>query len=437
MSATAQTPDAPPALPAWLRVTLTGTAIAFLAISGWIVWKAPILAPFSDMLDWVARYLDFRANHDVGAYLLAPHVSHHLVLTFLILWADASLFEAHGWLFVIVGLSLLVLTAALLGVAAGGSVESDLRWVMGGAAAGLVLLPPGIHDATLQIYTVYIEALVLSVAAILLASPSGDTPPSPVRLGLALACAAAAAFGNGVALAVWPVLALSAWRRNRMLGQILLAAGVLFGLAYFGGQGGGATAGVPLSGGGVLAALLTFLNYMGLPWTRAVSSLGWLIGLALTALSGWAILRRGGVEAARAERVAVQLIQFSLITAVMAAIGRSGAEAPRDIPLRYAVLLTPLHVGLLMLAAPGLQLRWVRRPRTAQALLATAAILMVAHQAGAGAFVVRTSDIIRARVAAFQVGDRSAPVLATVYPDADKAAALLSRMRAQGLYQPD
>lgn len=437
MSEIDQAAEAGPRLSPAVRICLAVAAAAFLAVCAWLVWATPVLVPYSDMLDWVARYLDFRVNHDLGAYLLAPHVSHHLVFTFLILWADAGLFGAHGWLFVIAGVSLLALTAALLGQAASGAARGDMRWVIGGAAAALVLLPGGFLDATLHICTVYIEALVLCVVAILLASPARAEAPSPARLALALACATAAAFGNGVGLAVWPVLAFAAWRRNRMLGQMILVGGILFGLAYFASPTGGMAVGASQTGGrgGLVNAGLMFFSYLGLPWTRAIPRLGWVLGLVLTGISGWAILKKGGSEASRPERVAVQLIQFSLVTAVMAAIGRNGADLPTDVPLRYAVLLAPLHVGLLMLAARALQGFLVKRPREAQALLVAAAIFVVLHQIGAGVFVARTSDINRDRVAAFKAGDRSAPVLAVMYPDAAKAEAMLARMHRENVYQ--
>ncbi|WP_304189752.1 hypothetical protein [Phenylobacterium aquaticum] len=436
MSETDPSPAAGPHLPKGLKVTLAIAAAAFLTVCAWLVWATPVLAPYSDMLDWVARYQDFQGDGKLGAYLLTPHISHRLVFTFLILWADAALFGASGWLFVVVGVSLLALTAALLARAASQAGEGDLKWVIGGAAAALVLLPGGILDATAHICTIYIEALALSVAAILLATPSDGEAPTPGRLVLALACAAGAAFGNGAGLAIWPVLAFSAWRRNRMLGQAILAGGILFGLAYFSGQAGGAAMHAAGGGGsGLKRAGLMFLSYLGLPWSLAVPRLGWLLGLVVGALGGWAILRKGGEEATRAERIAVQLIQFSLITALMAAIGRHGPDQPLTAPLRYAVLLSPLHVGLLILAAPGLAGVLKRRARETQILLAAAAVLAVLHQAAAGVFVVRTADLNRARAEAFRAGDRSALVQAAMYPDTAKAEAMLARMRAAGLYQ--
>jgi len=437
MSATDQTAEGTVRLAPGVKIALAIAAAGFLAVCLWLIRVTPVLAPYSDMLDWVARYLDFRGNHDLGAYLLAPHISHRLVATFLVLWADAGLFGAHGWLFVIVGVGALALTSGLLGKVAAQAAQGDMAWVIGGAAAGLTLMPGGFLDATLHICTIYVEALAFMVGAILLASPAGDEGPSPGRLILALACAVAAAFCNGVGLAVWPVLAFAAWRRNRMLGQAILVGGVLFALAYFAGQAGARALHPPQTapGGGLRGMVLMFLSYLGLPWTRAVPRLGWVLGLVLTGLSGWAILRRGRYDAPRAERVAVQLVQVSLVTAAMAAVGRNGADLPTDVPLRYAVFLTPLHVGLLILAAPLLQKVVLERPRQGQALLVAAALLFALHQLGAGVFVARTADINRARIAAFKSGDRTAPVLAVMYPDAAKAEAMLARMAAARVYQ--
>lgn len=437
MSATDQTVATTARLAPGVKVALAVAAAGFLAVCAWLTWATPVLTPYSDMLDWVARYLDFRSNHDLGAYLLAPHISHRLVVTFLVLWADAGLFGAHGWLFVVVGVGALALTAGLLGKVAAPAAQGDMAWVIGAAAAGLTLLPGGFLDATLHICTMYAEALALMVGAILLASPEGEDDAAPRRMILALVCAVAAAFCNGVGLAVWPVLAFAAWRRNRMLGQAILVGGILFALAYFAGQAGARALHPPqaASGGGLRGMALMFLSYLGLPWTRAVPRLGWALGLVLAGLSGWAILRRGRDDAPRAERVAVQLIQVSLITAVMAAVGRNGADLPTDVPLRYAVFLTPMHVGLLILAAPMLQAFVLKRPRGGQALLVAAALIFALHQLGAGVFVARTADINRARIAAFKSGDRSAPVLAVMYPDAAKAEAMLARMAQARVYQ--
>lgn len=437
MSATDRTAGTAPRLSPGVKIALAMAAAGFLAVCCWLTWATPVLTPYSDMLDWVARYLDYRENHDLGAYLLTPHVSHRLVATFLILWVDASLLGAHGWLFVVVGVGSLVLTAGMLGKVAAQAAPGDMAWVIGGAAAGLTLMPSGFLDATLHICTVYVEALALMVGAILLASPSGDDAPAPGRLILALVCAVGAAFCNAVGLAVWPVLAFAAWRRNRMLGQAILVGGILFALAYLAGRTGAQALHPPQTagGGGLRGMGLMFLSYLGLPWTRAVPRLGWALGLVLAGLGGWAILRRGGVDAPRAERVAVQLIQVSLITAVMAAVGRNGADLPTDVPLRYALFLTPLHVGLLILAAPLLQAFIAKRPREGQALLVAAAMVFTLHQLGAGVFVARTADINRARITAFKSGDRSAPVLAVMYPDSAKAEAMLARMARARVYQ--
>ena len=57
------------------------------------------------------------------------------------------------------------------------------------------------------------------------------------------------------------------------------------------------------------------------------------------------------------------MIAFSLATAVMAAVGRTGATAPDQVPMRYAVFLIPLHVGLWILVLPYIRRAMERRPR--------------------------------------------------------------------------
>lgn len=119
----------------------------------------------------------------------------------------------------------------------------------------------------------------------------------------------------------------------------------------------------------------------------------------------------------------------------MVGVARTGVLAPDVAPMRYAVFLIPLHVGLWILALPHLRRAWRARPTVMEGALVVAAALMVAHQGVMALYAVRTADANRQVIAEFRAGDRSAQMRTTIYPDLAKAAALSARMRAEQIYQ--
>jgi hypothetical protein len=402
---------------------------AYLACAAWLVWRTSVLEPYSDMYDWLARWRDLQAGGDLGRYLWAPHNFHHLAWTFAILDLDIRAFGASGYLFLAAGSLSLAVTAALLARVAAEAAGPGLRLAGGGVAAALALMGCHVLDTNAEIETTYVHALVFAVAAIVLAARPGPRPAW--RQGGALLCAVAAGLGNAAGLAVWPALAVMAWRSGRRGWALaVLATGAVFGAAYATGQS------APAAGAGRLGtALALALNDLALPWVRAWPPLGVPLGLAILTLALAAVVLKGRRAAPWPEHAALGLILFSLGTAAMTGLGRAGLIAPDLVPMRYAVLLIPLHAGLWILALPDIRRLLAGRPRAAAAAVLAAAGLMLAHQAVMAVFAIRTADANLRLVADFRQGRRTPAMRSGVYPDLDAAQALAQGLRRDGYYQ--
>jgi len=408
----------------------------YVLLSAYIVWRSAILQPYSDMFDWLLRYYRLEVDGDLVGYLLAPHNFHRLVWTLGVLALDIRWFGAESYFFLASSSACLAATAALLAREAVRAAAPGLRLVAGAFAAMLTLISINLLAAGLPIHATYLHALLFAVLAVVVAEPTGDGPVPVGRRLATLACVAAACFGNAVGLALWPALLWGALRagagRRWTLG--LAMAGALFIWLYALGQ--------PSPGGGTLAGAqgwrttaLLVLNFLGQPWSRALPGLGWVVGLVLLALALAALPFKGGKDAPRPERVATQLILFSLGAAAMAAVGRSPSDQPWMVSVRYATLLTPLHLGLLILACPYLARLRDRRAGLVDTAAAVVAILMIVHQSASGLLVIRAADVDRAMIADFRAGHRDEAMRATIYPDLDHAAAVSARLRRDGRYQ--
>ncbi|THD65620.1 hypothetical protein [Phenylobacterium sp.] len=419
------------------RLTLGAALTIYVGAAGWLVWRTSILEAYSDMYDWVARWRQLQADGDIGRYLWSPHNFHHLVWTFAVLDLDIRAFGAKSYLFLAVGVACLALVAAMLAWAGAAAAGRGLRLVGGGVAAALCLMGCNVLDATADINTTYVHALVFAVAAILLAEAPGER--SRLRRAAALACAAAAGLGSAAGLAVWPALLFSAWRRgDRGASLAVVVAGGGFSLLYLVGQapGAGAAASVGTGLAGHLSeAGALVLNYLGLPWGRALPALGWLFGLVILAISLAALGFKGRRGADWSERAAVGLIVFSLTTALMAGAARTGVIAPSLVPMRYSVFLEPLHVGLWLLALPYVRSASARRPQAFEAAVVAVSVVLLAHQAVMAAYAVRTADANLRFIADFRNGLRYPQMQPIVYSDIKLIVAPADWMKREGFYQ--
>jgi hypothetical protein len=424
--------DTRPGLAPAVRLIFALALALYLGVAAWLLWRTSILEAYSDMYDWIARWDRLRADGDLGRYLWAPHNFHHLVWTFAVLGADIRAFGASGYLFLAVGALCLATTAVMLASLGAAAAGQGLRLVGAGGAAALCLTGCDVLDASFDINTTYVHALVFAVAAILLAEAPGAI--SLRRRGGALACAVAAGLGSAAGLAVWPALLFATWRggQRRWMWTVLAAGAVFSGLYLL-----GETAGPAGAAGGVrpAEAIALTVNYLALPWLRGAPSAGWVIGLVVLALSLAALATKGRRGAPWPERAAVGLILFSLTTAAMAGVARTGATAPQLTPMRYAVFLAPLHVGLWVLALPYLRQAWEKRPGRWEAAVAAAAAVMLLHQAAMAVYAVRTADQNLRVVADFRARRRTPQMTATIYPDLGRAQAQADAMRREGFYQ--
>ncbi|MGZ6017930.1 MAG: hypothetical protein ACXWKO_04605 [Phenylobacterium sp.] len=421
-----------PGLSRPVRTVFAAALAIYLAAAGWLVWRTSILEPYSDMYAWIARWRQWQADGDLGRYLWVPHNFHHLVWTFAVLGLDIRAFGGSGYLFLAVGVACLVGMAAQLGWFAAKAAEPGFRLVSGGVALALSAMGCDILDATADINTTYVHALIFAVAAILLAeAPGGRTR---LKRGAALVCAVAAGLGSAAGLAVWPALLFGAWRRDdRRWAIVVLLVGAAFSGLYLLGDS-SPTSGTTAHGGAIEAGELV-LNYLALPWVRAAPPIGLPLGLVVLGVSSGAIFSAARRRADWIARAAGALILFSLTTAVLAGAARTGVTAPSLAPMRYAAFLIPLHVGLWVLALPYVQRAWARWPRQTQAAVVAVAILMVGHQAVMTVFAIRTADINLRLVADFRQGRRSPAMLTTIAPDLDWARAAAAQLRRDGLYQ--
>jgi hypothetical protein len=394
----------------WPTLAVLAAVILHLGLFAAAVGRGTVVQPFSDMFDLVSRWLQHRERGGLLAYLLDPHNFHRLAYTRALVALDMGVLHGSGWVFVAVAALCLLAGAALTASQVWRQVSPPLRLPAAAVAAMLVLSTVNALDVVFPIDTPYAEAFVLSLAAMI---ASGDRRPWVAPL-----LAMLAAFANAIALVLWPVLIFSAWRTRagaRTL-AILFAVGAVFIGLYAWGQ-----TDPPSPPTSILKRLHYALVWLGLPWSTRLG--GPLIGLVLLLVSLRLLATRGGPKASRLEQLSSRLILFSLGGAAMAALGRAGFEP--EVPMRYALFLTPLHLGLFCMALPLLQ-----RRGTAPVLAALIGLLLL-QQAFGAIKLVAVADQIRQALADFAAGRDTPMVKVFVHPDPNRARAVLARMEAE------
>jgi hypothetical protein len=416
------------------------TAIAvglglYVALSAYLLWRTAVLAPYSDELDWIGRWYGFHADHDWRAYLFTPINFHRIALTFALIAFDVRTFGGTNWPLILSGAVALGLMAWILAGAAGRSAASPLRLPLAALAAMIVLMAGNVLDAATPICVDYVHGAALAVAAIVLAE-GAEGPRAALLRPLALLLALAAPFGDAAALAVWPVLAVSALRRRAWawLAVVgIMGTAVIALYAHGQAHDGGTTALAALKH--PADAVRLALAYLLLPWSRLLLAYAWVGGAVVAIVAVAAVVWRGEPRAQPFERTACGLILFTLATAAMAGLGRAGLEDPANVPLRYAVLVAPLQVGLVMLAGPWLDALWRANRSAAQTLAAVVLAAVFLQDVGMAVKVVHASDVNRQLVADFKVGRRTPAMAATIHPDLAHAEAVYARLAHDGLFQ--
>lgn len=421
-----------------IRLMLWGLAgIGYLILFAYYGYRTAILEPFSDQFDLISTYLDHRMGGDLGAYWQTPHANHRIPLYRLLVAADVEFFHASGHIYLVVAGLAIAALAALLCRWISEAAPQGLKAAAAVAAFMLLLSTANVSGVFIPFYTPAIHTVFFAVCAVFLVEPRQNAEPrlEALRRLAGFACACAAALGNAVGLVALPVIAFRAFRGGRAdrdwLAAVLGLSGVFIALYIHPDlfDGGGESGSLALA----LSAADYFIGYLGLPWVRASESLGRVAGTLILLAALTAVCRKGGPGSARAERVATGLIAFSLATALLAAIGRRNAAVADDAPLRYAIYLAPLHIGLLCLILPWLEGLWRRRPRTIQAGFAFAACLLMVQQVAIGERTVIHVVQIRAMIARFDSGERAPEMATVIHPDLERADAVSRRMKRLGL----
>lgn len=420
---------------AWLERLTLGLLAFYLALSAYVLWRAAVLAPYSDEIDWIQHWRDLKANGDWTGYLLAPVNLHRLPWMFGLIALDIDNLGGTNIPLIVSGAFSVAAMAWMLAREAAWAAPPPLAAPAAAVAAMLALMAGIVLDAATPICVNYTHGAVCAVAAIVLAE-GGVEDGLSWRRAAALLAAIIAALGDAAALAVWPVLAFGGLRRRdwTWLSAVLLLGAVFIGL-YASGQGAQTASSTHSARQHPLTALHLSLNYLALPWVRLSLGWAWLGGLAIAAVGLAAVAFRGGPRASNAERIACGLILFTFGTAAMAGLGRSGQPDPLNVPLRYSVLLTPLHVGGLMLALPYAGQLWRKNRSFAQGVIAAALVLLAAQNTVMAVKVIEAGDMVRGAVAAFRDGRRSSEMTTLVYPDLARATRVYDRLDRDDLFQ--
>lgn len=392
-----------------------------------------------DMLSWLDTYRQFTATGGILAYAFSFFHEHRLVWIRGLTALDASAFRSSGLAFMAAG------SVALVGVAALLTVE----FVRGVPATGprrvLVLLCPMLIltagnavDCSVPVNCVYPLTVLFVVGAVVLFDGAGEARSfGTVRRCCAVAMAAGAGFANAVGLLAWPVLLWAAWRGRagwRWMAAVS-ALGALYSLAYLSGVA--STGGVaPVSTAEHLVKLVAYMAaYLGLPVSRVAALPGYAFGTVVLAAGAWAVVRCTVANSiSRLDRIAAGLILFSLGGAALAAVGRSHFTSDVELPVRYTMLVTPLHVGLLALILPPALRGFARRPGLLMGGGLVLALGLLGQQVLGGRSAIAAADTMRGTLARYYAGEHDAQIQQLVFPDLNEADTIVARLRAAGTF---
>ncbi len=438
-------------------VTLLAMGAAYLILFGCYFFATMIRRPYWDMFHYIMDYLDYPRRGGFLHYLWSQytHSEHRQIWMRLLTAIDIGLFRGVAYPFLVFATACLVSVPLLIGrEIARADLPAQLTVTAIWFVVLLVLTTANVVDCSIPIEGIYPQTLPFVVLSLILlegASESDRFATWP-RLG-AMAAAIGAGFACALGLLVWPILVWAAWRGGlgwRWMAAIAIAGGIFIGLYVHGLSFSNSTAAV-LQGEGEFyepANLLkvgdAFLTFLGLPWTRAaaLSIVGRFLGAGLMIVGLFAILRRGivglphGGGIGRLERISLGLIMFSLATAAVAAVGRVDSESGGILPVRYSVLLVPLHIGVFCLALGWMKDRWAdqRGRRAMQAVALSFGALMLVQQVAAGQAGASKAQAMSATIAEFMAGKRDPAMTRVVYRDLAYAQYVVDEMRRRQIY---
>ncbi|MEQ1758132.1 MAG: hypothetical protein ABL986_07415 [Vicinamibacterales bacterium] len=429
-------------------MALIAIAAVYVALFAWYIRATFIGQPYWDMLSIITRYLQYQRDGNVWSYLWEPHVQHRHVWMRLLTAFDAQVFSGVALPFVLTATLCQAAAALVLWRAVRRAEPGDTGMWTACLALMLTLTAVAAVDCALPMNGIYPQTVMFSVLAITLFD-SGDRATDAGltrRRVLALLAAMAAAFGNAAALCLWPILLGLAWktRAGRTWVVAIVVTAAVFGSAYLyrlpgvalgSGQASGA-----VSADQLLRIADYFFTYLGLPWTRsgALAGVGTAVGV-VCCVAGIGALLRALLRPipSRLDRLAVSLIAFTLATAVLAAVGRSGVDADLRVPVRYSVFVALMHVGFVLLALPRVVARWssVDQRRRVYQVVVAVAVLLTVQQYVSGEAARATTTSMRAVLARFAAGEETEDMRTVVYVDLTQARRDLNAIHAAGLYR--
>jgi hypothetical protein len=433
-----------------IALAIAVIAAVHFALFGYFLYRTAITSPISDMFTYIADYLRFRAG-EVGllGYLWQPHGEHRLLWTRLLTWVDVELLHTRGFPFIAAATASIAVTATLL--------WHRLRRAEPMLGAPLTLLAPmliltsaNVTDCSVPINTTYPMTVFFVVSSIVLFAGVGARDRhSILQRTAALAAAIGAGFATAAGLLVWPILIWVGWRERVPYRWFAAVVGV--GCAYVilyvhdlppYGLAPALKMDVQslLSPQHIWKLLDYFLGFVGLPLAREpmLAVPGRVVGavLLLLGLSAVALASFSDRLAKPLDRMAVGLIMLAIGSAALAAVGRSELES--EIPVRYTIFTSMLHVGLLYLLLPRCA-QLFAAPRGQLLLngsaLVFAAVLLV-QQILVGRIAERTAAIIARDADCFAQGGIAGPINPVVTRTPAGSAAVISALRQQGLLAP-
>src|SRR5690242_11732102 len=417
-------------------------AVGYLVLFGYYLGATIIRVPVYDLIGFIMHYADFWLRGDWWGYLWIPHNEHRLVFTRLLLLADIDWFRGNTVPFIIFGLlCLAVMIDAIVREVMAADLPSGLRLTL--AIFVLLLLATSyiVVDCTMPALGQYVHTAACATLALVLMDGAGEGGRfADLRRVLALAAAVCAAFGIAGGLIIWPVLVCIAWRGGLSRGWILavLLVGAAFIALYVPGIKTHGVAGA-LDGQRILRMLDYAIRFLGLPWSHSPSFVwfGRLAGAVILVLGLNFLLRRGllGPPRSRLERIALGLMLFALLMAVLAGAGRVDIATDREMPVRYSVFTAMGQIGLLLLLAPWLAGLWAGRRRVLQACALGMALLLLAQQVVAGRAGAEVAKQYTESYRQFAAGLWTPAMTQFVHPDrkiAEQGQAIVQKL---GIYR--
>ena len=422
--------------------TLALITVVYLFLFGYYLGATGLRVPVFDVIYWVTHYIDHWLTGDWWAYLWAPHNTHPLVWSRLLMIADLEWSGGNALPFLLFGIAcMIVLIGAVLQEVMAGDLARGPRATICLLVVLLLATSYNAIDCAAPQLGVYLHTCTFVVLALVLWDGAGEHAGwATVRRSGAIAAAICAAFGVSGGILIWPVLHWAAWcgRLGLRWMVLLWLVGAPFIAVYVYGMGGDHI--VSTFDAPTLLRLADYvIRFLGLPWSHApqLVNAGRVAGLITLAFGIYAVLRFGILHPPRSrlDRIAVGLILFSLMTAAVIAAGRLNTAPDREMPIRYTLFTSLAQTGLLLVAAPWITRLWEgQRRRLAQGVILAGGVIFLGQQVLAGQAGAEGVAMYTMAYRDFEAG-RSSPGQEELVGDRRAVERVLTYAHAHGLYR--